>query len=375
MPPITITLNAAAQGNNNWDNFSGSTTVSRDGAHSVSITNGAGNWYRDLNVTASAMPPGVTITLGNITLNGTPVTHNRQSLTSTNLTANFHQAWGNAGNLISNLTGGHIMGGDGNQQFGIAGNPIINNITLNFTVSGAGGGPVSTPAVTTTASTPPTTTTTLATTVTSPPTTTTSANITTVSQQTTTTASGDPTNVQTTTSTQQPPGTTTTIITTQSPVTTASGDPTGGQTTTTTLPPVTTTESPATTAQPLETGEVARCGGCNRWQNIVVGSNLCVDCFAAVTVVEVTTRDPNDPIPTRRKGDITDTGDITIVDALELLMFLAGLENEILSGDPLAMEAARITVEYPHDPTIACVLEILMYLAGLETIIPPKPEA
>jgi hypothetical protein len=87
----------------------------------------------------------------------------------------------------------------------------------------------------------------------------------------------------------------------------------------------------------------------------------------------VTTRDPDDP-PPRKKGDVTGNDDITIVDVLEILIFLAGLENEILSGDPLAMEAARITVEYPEPPNISCVLEILMYLAGLPNRLEPTEE-
>jgi len=72
--------------------------------------------------------------------------------------------------------------------------------------------------------------------------------------------------------------------------------------------------------------------------------------------------------PTIRKGAVIDGENVTIADALEILMYLAGLPNLLDSSDK-SMNAARITVQAPNNPTIGCVLEILMYLAGLPNSI------
>jgi general stress protein 26 len=69
---------------------------------------------------------------------------------------------------------------------------------------------------------------------------------------------------------------------------------------------------------------------------------------------------------TQKLGDVDGNGIIQIVDALEILKFLAGLQSLLVTDTTgTAMTAARITVEAPANPTINCVLEILKYLAGL----------
>jgi hypothetical protein len=57
---------------------------------------------------------------------------------------------------------------------------------------------------------------------------------------------------------------------------------------------------------------------------------------------------------------------ITILDALEILMYLAGLESMIIPESG-SWDAARITGG--DTPTISDALEILMYLAGLDCIL------
>jgi hypothetical protein len=56
---------------------------------------------------------------------------------------------------------------------------------------------------------------------------------------------------------------------------------------------------------------------------------------------------------------------VTINEALEILMYLAGMESSIISEGNVAFYAARITGG--ETPTIMDALEILMHLAGLES--------
>jgi uncharacterized repeat protein (TIGR02543 family) len=70
------------------------------------------------------------------------------------------------------------------------------------------------------------------------------------------------------------------------------------------------------------------------------------------------------------KGNVWGNGIVSINDALEILKFLAGLDN-ILVENPLSMTAALITPESVtvKEPTINDVLEILKLLAGLPSLI------
>jgi uncharacterized repeat protein (TIGR02543 family) len=63
-------------------------------------------------------------------------------------------------------------------------------------------------------------------------------------------------------------------------------------------------------------------------------------------------------------GDVDGDGKITISDALEILMYLAGLDSEISTCD-YAKNAARI--KGGNDASICDALEILMFLAGMKS--------
>jgi hypothetical protein len=328
VPPasITLTLNAVSQGNNNWAPFSQSVTVTRDGTHTVTITGAEGNWYRDLSVTATGLTSGISVSLGNLMFNQTAVTHSISSpLNSGNAEAVFHQAWGDAGNLITRLTGGHTLGGDGNQQAGLSGNPLITTISLNFTVSGAGGGPV----VTTTS--PPIVTTTPPIIITTEPV------------------------IFTTT----PPITTEFIPNTHEPITTTFIDvtppPQSTPITTTptdgshpTVPPITTTNTGAIYTPPPPVSTTPENGG-------------------QETEPPVTTTAPR----VSKLGDVDGNNMLTIGDALEILMYLAGLPSTMIHevNNPRAWNAALITGG--DKPSISDALEILMYLAGMDGILKP----
>jgi hypothetical protein len=166
--PVIIRLDAKEHGPNSWLERSGTASVTRDGAHSVVISDNNSSWIQELNITAAGLPQGVTITLNSVMLNTTEVTHNITTpLSSGNPTAIFWEAWAWQGG--KNITGGHAQGGPQNEQLGLDGAPNITRITVNFTVSGMGGVPVSTtPPVTTTTES---TTTTIETPMTSPTTT------------------------------------------------------------------------------------------------------------------------------------------------------------------------------------------------------------
>jgi len=86
-------------------------------------------------------------------------------------------------------------------------------------------------------------------------------------------------------------------------------------------------------------------------------------------------------------GDVDGDGDITIGDVLEILKFLAGLESVFDYDDTdisldfttwlRPLMAACITPESKkeNEPSIADALEILKYLAGLENLIAAIPAA
>jgi hypothetical protein len=91
--------------------------------------------------------------------------------------------------------------------------------------------------------------------------------------------------------------------------------------------------------------------------------NECADCVFDTTTPPTTTQPPVQP---RKLGDITGTGEVTIEDALEILKYLAGIDNVIEKGGDY-LKAALITGG--DEPTIDDVLEILKYLAGMENRI------
>ena len=66
-------------------------------------------------------------------------------------------------------------------------------------------------------------------------------------------------------------------------------------------------------------------------------------------------------------GDVDNNGMVTITDALEILKFLAGLENLIEGDDPIALRHS-LTLESSveaNKPAILDVLEVLKALARL----------
>jgi hypothetical protein len=70
-------------------------------------------------------------------------------------------------------------------------------------------------------------------------------------------------------------------------------------------------------------------------------------------------------------GDVDLNGVVSILDALEILMYLAGLDS-VINDNPKSHAHGRITGE--ANPTINDALEILMFLAGMDskiTWIPP----
>jgi hypothetical protein len=101
---------------------------------------------------------------------------------------------------------------------------------------------------------------------------------------------------------------------------------------------------------------VPHCHGCGWGRDCLAGINIpwctfcknCEECCSCPPLV-----------PVYRNGDVNGDGAVTITDALEVLMFLAGLDSVI--PEPLGS---------PSAPTINDALEILMHLAGMRTSIP-----
>jgi hypothetical protein len=75
-------------------------------------------------------------------------------------------------------------------------------------------------------------------------------------------------------------------------------------------------------------------------------------------------------LPGVLRGDVTGTGVITINDALEIIVYLAGLDSVL--DNPASFDAAR-AITGGASPTINDALEILMYLAGLPSVFDNKP--
>jgi hypothetical protein len=239
--------------------------------------------------------------------------------TLTNMTATTVDG---SGNTITFNIYERVLTNGQSVTLGTNGNPFN---TMMYTVFGLPAPTSSTTTTVITTAAPPITTTTTGTSVVPPLTTTT------VIPPVTTTVTGPTAPPVTTTSSQQPVTTTTTTVIT----TTNSGLSTEQPATTTTIlttassPSVTTTTTPATTD---ELPPVCCVGGC-------------------------------------LLGDVTDTGVVTIVDVLEILMYLAGLEDNIIKDVAKARNHSLILPEsqITREPTISDVLEILMALAGLES--------
>ncbi|MCL1866642.1 MAG: hypothetical protein FWF82_04460 [Oscillospiraceae bacterium] len=211
--PFTITLNAGEFGPASWDTtLKGSVTANKDGEYSVTVSGGKAERYRDLIISGTSIPAGVTVTIDSVKLNSTVIGHKlaNPKMTSSASSIALWSAWSSN----KNLTGITVFDGE---HIALAGNPVIQTLTVNFTVSGIGGG--SNPPATTAATTAQTVTTVATTTTTKTP----------VTAVTTTTTKAPVTTVATTT--------------TKAPVTTA--------VTTTTKAPVTAVTTPAaTTAAP-----------------------------------------------------------------------------------------------------------------------------
>jgi hypothetical protein len=81
-------------------------------------------------------------------------------------------------------------------------------------------------------------------------------------------------------------------------------------------------------------------------------------------------------LPPREIGNITGPNGVTISDALEILMFLAGMETVLCeTSNPPSWKAALITPESKaqNEPSILDALHILMKLAGLDNYIDNPP--
>jgi hypothetical protein len=82
---------------------------------------------------------------------------------------------------------------------------------------------------------------------------------------------------------------------------------------------------------------------------------------------------PNEETIELLMGDVDLNGIITILDALEILMMLAGLDN-VITGNPHSMLVGKITDPNAELPGINDALEILMYLAGMESKLAGYPK-
>jgi hypothetical protein len=79
-------------------------------------------------------------------------------------------------------------------------------------------------------------------------------------------------------------------------------------------------------------------------------------------------------------GDIDGDGIIDIMDALEILKFLAGIDNLIARDVGNALAASLITdaskARVPQAPDVMDALEILKLLAGIDSLVShPTPPA
>jgi hypothetical protein len=133
-----------------------------------------------------------------------------------------------------------------------------------------------------------------------------------------------------------------------------------------TTPEVTTTEEPITIEEPITT----------------TTEPTTTTTEPTTTISETTTTAPlNTTVPptlaTRApvygepyaKGDISGSGTVTIGDALEVLRFLAGMQNAISTGGRGSQAWRAATVTGGLEPAISDALEILKYLAGMANIL------
>jgi len=233
---------------------------------------------------------------------------------------------------------------------------------------------VTTTATTGGSPTSPTTTTTFRTNTTASSTTanSTTANSTTASNSTVTNTTANtvtsPSNTTLSQSSSQV--TTASQVTTTSPATstTTSGSPTA-PTTATTGGSVNTEETTANTEETTANTEETTV---NTEETTVNTEETTVNTEETTVNTEETTETTETTPSERVPGDITDTGTVTITDALEILKFLAGLTSLVHETEnPAAWEAALITPESKEArrPAIIDVLEILKHLAGLPSMI------
>jgi len=96
-----------------------------------------------------------------------------------------------------------------------------------------------------------------------------------------------------------------------------------------------------------------------------------------ITTVELTTEEPivYECCPQHfgdcLLGDVDDNNEVTIVDVLEILKYLAGLADNVIDNNPVGLRHSLITPEsqLEGEPKITDVLEILKALAQLEDTI------
>jgi hypothetical protein len=163
--------------------------------------------------------------------------------------------------------------------------------------------------------------------------------------------------------TTQPPTTTTmtttTVITTSSPVTTTTASP-ATTPSVTTQPPITTTIATTASVSPVITTTVG-----------TTATQPPITTTVGTTESPPVTTIPDDPheccVGGCLYGDVDNNEEITIVDVLEILLFLAGLDGILADGCDIALRHSLILPEsrLAGKPAIGDVLEILLYLAGL----------
>jgi arabinogalactan endo-1,4-beta-galactosidase len=181
--------------------------------------------------------------------------------------------------------------------------------------------------------------------------------------------------------TAAPPATTTPRVTTPV-ITTPSGTPMTSPTTipVTTMPVPTTTQPVTGTPPPITTIPVTTAPPVTTTPPVTtipvttapVTTTPPPVTTIPVTTAPVTTEQPVTTAPVTEKpflyGDVDQNEAISILDALEILMFLAGMDSVIDAGGDHVRAAI---IAQPRDdrtePNINDVLEILMHLAGMES--------
>jgi endoglucanase len=126
----------------------------------------------------------------------------------------------------------------------------------------------------------------------------------------------------------------------------AAGGPPAYQEPAVTTPPVTTPTEPGGTTAPPSTGTTVPSTGTNEPTTTTPGGN-------------------DEPI---LLGDVDGNGTVTITDALEILMYLAGMESDVSKGGRHLQAAMILDASVTAGkPSISDALEILMFLAGMES--------